>query len=559
MLTPPEKRVYVAEGHPSPDLIDLALKASNEGIWEWDIADGEVYYSHSILQFLGVAPGDPLPHLFSQGGEYIHPEDRDAFQSAIDEVVNDHSMDVFAVNCRLWCGDRVGWRWMRIRGVPVRDAGGVVVRMAGSMIDITKRKDAEAKLQSERLLFRQLIDNLPLSIYFKDRDSKFEMVNATMARWFEEADPQEMQGKSDHDYEPAPDADRRVADEQRVMETREPLVGLIEEAQMGDGESRWVMTTKMPWIDIKGGVKGTFGISSDVTEMVLAQRESARLTKALQARNNLIEEEIQLAREIQSALLPKENQVMCIETADGRCVRLTIDYRHLPSFGLAGDFFEVIEIDKGVIGVVVGDVMGHGVRSALVVSMLRGMLERQGNKARSASGFLRAMNEGLGAILRESEVTMFATAAYMVLDLNKMRMAVSLAGHPSPIAGNLNDEDGQVDNMVDSTANVGPALGLINGIQYPRNSVKLTNGWTGLVFTDGIIEVEDNEGNCWDEENLCRSMSSNLDADLGDLLDGVLADARRFSNGRAFDDDVCLVGLRVEELEEMPDHMQGGA
>lgn len=247
---------------------------------------------------------------------------------------------------------------------------------------------------------------------------------------------------------------------------------------------------------------------------------------------------------------------MDITTKDGREVRLTIDYRHLPSFGLAGDFFEVIEIDTGVIGVVVGDVMGHGVRSALVVSMLRGMLERQGRKARSASGFLRAMNEGLCAALRESEVTMFATAAYMVLDLNKMRMALSLAGHPSPIAGNLHDEDADIVNVVKNTTSVGPALGILNGIQYPRNSVKLTDGWTGLVFTDGIIEVEDNDGNCWLEENLSRSVSEKVNGPLSDVLDGVLADARRFSNGRSFDDDVCLVGLRVEEIDGA---VQGGA
>ncbi len=137
--------------------------------------------------------------------------------------------------------------------------------------DITKRKQTEQALNHERYLLENLMSNLPDSIYFKDRKSRFIRVSKALLRKFEKSDPGEVLGKTDHDFFSAEHADQALADERRVMETRRPIIGKQERETWSDGTVTWVTTTKMPFYDKDGNVIGTFGISSDITRQKLAE------------------------------------------------------------------------------------------------------------------------------------------------------------------------------------------------------------------------------------------------------------------------------------------------
>ena len=113
-------------------------------------------------------------------------------------------------------------------------------------------------------------------------------------------------------------------------------------------------------------------------------------------------------------------------------------------------------------GFFVCDVMGHGVRSALIVSMLRGLVEKQVAGDAEVTVFLTGLNEGLCHLLEESGVALFATAVYGVIDLEKETVSLGLAGHPSPVAV---FEDGVRQLMPPKEAR-GPALGMMEGAQY---------------------------------------------------------------------------------------------
>jgi PAS domain S-box-containing protein len=115
-------------------------------------------------------------------------------------------------------------------------------------------------------LLEVLMDNIPDSIYFKDRASRFVMVNRAQAKKFGLADPHQATGKSDADFFKPAHAQQALADEQRVMQTGQPLVGIEEKETWPDGRETWVSTTKMPLRDRAGRVFGTFGISRDITE-----------------------------------------------------------------------------------------------------------------------------------------------------------------------------------------------------------------------------------------------------------------------------------------------------
>jgi PAS domain S-box-containing protein len=123
----------------------------------------------------------------------------------------------------------------------------------------------------ERELFRFLMENIPDRIYFKDRESRFVAVNASMARLFRLGGPDDAVGKSDFDFFPEEDARRMFADEQRVLETGDAIVGKVEKKVLPDGSVGWTLTTKLPLRSPEGEVVGTCGMSRDITAVKAAE------------------------------------------------------------------------------------------------------------------------------------------------------------------------------------------------------------------------------------------------------------------------------------------------
>ncbi|HUB67842.1 MAG TPA: ATP-binding protein [Candidatus Methylacidiphilales bacterium] len=137
----------------------------------------------------------------------------------------------------------------------------------------------------EGFLLRSLLQNIPDHIYFKDQESRFIMINPAAARHFKMASPEEAVGKTDFDMFTYEHASAAFADEQKVMKTGEPIVGLEEKETRPDGAVFWVTTTKLPLRNAKGEIVGTFGISRDITKQVEA-REQLKIMAARLARSN---------------------------------------------------------------------------------------------------------------------------------------------------------------------------------------------------------------------------------------------------------------------------------
>jgi PAS domain S-box-containing protein len=124
----------------------------------------------------------------------------------------------------------------------------------------------KASLEKEKYLLDSLMDNIPDAIYFKDRDSRFIRVSKYLASHFS-GNVDDLIGKSDFDFQDHSRAQQAYDDEQNIMATRKPKIDYIEKEVMTDGSEHWVSTTKMPLINGKGEVVGTFGISRDVTRL----------------------------------------------------------------------------------------------------------------------------------------------------------------------------------------------------------------------------------------------------------------------------------------------------
>jgi PAS domain S-box-containing protein len=149
----------------------------------------------------------------------------------------------------------------------------------------------KANLEKEKYLLDSLMDNIPDAIYFKDRDSKFIRVSKYLASHFS-GDVECLIGKSDFDFQAKSWAQQAFDDEMSIMATRKPKIDYIEKEVMPDGSEHWVSTTKMPLINGKSEVVGTFGISRDVTRLKTLENDIIQKEKSLIAEKKLYEEKI---------------------------------------------------------------------------------------------------------------------------------------------------------------------------------------------------------------------------------------------------------------------------
>jgi PAS domain S-box-containing protein len=132
---------------------------------------------------------------------------------------------------------------------------------------VQRVRERSAELARQQYILDTFMENVPDSIYFKDRESRFTRINKALARHIEVGDPAEAVGKSDYDFFPGEQAQPKYEQEQEIIHTGQPILDLEEP----DGVGHWALTTKMPLRDESGEIIGTFGISRDITALKEAQ------------------------------------------------------------------------------------------------------------------------------------------------------------------------------------------------------------------------------------------------------------------------------------------------
>ena len=172
-----------------------------------------------------------------------------------------------------------------------------------------------------------------------------------------------------------------------------------------------------------------------MTEIVDTQDRLAEVAQIYKERNELYEAELLLASEIQQAILTKR-----IPSIPSKQTNITnslfttnFDITHIPMHGLAGDFYEAIPISDSKMGILVCDVMGHGVRAGLIVAMIRGIISKETESISAPEKFLASLNHGLSHILDTAGISIFSTAIYCVIDTKEDTINLASAGHPLPI------------------------------------------------------------------------------------------------------------------------------
>ncbi len=166
----------------SENRLQLVLDATSEGIWDWNVATGEVFFSQRWLENLGYGPDDLAPHI-SSWQRLVHPDD----WQRVAERLRDHfegRMPVYECEDRLLSKAGV-YRWNLDRGkVVARDVGGHPLRMVGVDIDITARKEAERVLRERDALLDGIVQTALDAIITVDGDQRIVQFNPAAAAIF---------------------------------------------------------------------------------------------------------------------------------------------------------------------------------------------------------------------------------------------------------------------------------------------------------------------------------------------------------------------------------------
>ena len=155
----------------------------------------------------------------------------------------------------------------------VRDANGNVVEYRNVARNINDRKQAESKLQNERLLLRTLIDNIPDSIYLKDLALRKTLANSTEVRYAGAKSEAEVLGKTDFEVYPKELAERFFADDQSVIQTGKAVLNREEFILDEKEQKRWLLSSKIPLRDRDGRIIGLVGIGRDISERKQVEEE----------------------------------------------------------------------------------------------------------------------------------------------------------------------------------------------------------------------------------------------------------------------------------------------
>jgi sigma-B regulation protein RsbU (phosphoserine phosphatase) len=298
---------------------------------------------------------------------------------------------------------------------------------------------------------------------------------------------------------------------------------------------------------IKGQVDGQLLVRA-MRYAIERKRMSEQLSRyagELRAKNAQLEADFNMAREIQEIFLPHQYPTFP-PWASPEQSALRFSHRYLPAAAVGGDFFDIFAISDTVAGVFLCDVMGHGMRAALVTAIMRGLVEELMPVAGDAGKFLTEINRSLHAILRRTRDPFLATAFYLVADAAQGALRFSSAGHPSPFL--VRREAGIVEPLKFKDPRHGPALGLFGKAIYPTCQCPLAVNDLVVLFTDGIYEVDSPEHEEYGQERLLASVRRHMWLPTERLLQVMHEEVQCFSGTREFEDDVCLVGMEVDRV-----------
>ena len=240
-----------------------------------------------------------------------------------------------------------------------------------------------------------------------------------------------------------------------------------------------------------------------------------------------VENELAIAREIQTSILPR-----CVPEINN----LSISAAYLPMTAVAGDFYEFIPIDQRRVGILVADVSGHGVPAALISSMIKVAMQSVVTVADDPAQVLRGLNRILSTELRGQ----LTSAAYLWIDTESHGARYSAAGHPPLLL--WRDTRGALERIESN----GLLFGVTHDSEYPVRYLAIESRDRFLMYTDGMVEAEDARGESFGDRQLEQVVRNNRSQPASELSRQLLSEVQSWQRSpMTQQDDITLILIDV--------------
>lgn len=372
-------------------------------------------------------------------------------------------------------------------------------------------EDALRQASENEARFRELADAAPVFIWTADADGLVDFINRGWLDYTGRPLEEELGDSWDLGVHPD-DRDGVIDSWWRAFRRRVPWER--EYRLLGrDGGYRWIVDRGVPRFE-GDRLVGYVGTATDIH-----QRKEME-TKL----NEAYERDHEVAEVLQRSLLPES-----LPRIEG----LQLDARYLPasrSAAIGGDWYDAVELDDGRVAVVVGDVVGHGLRAAVVMGQMRTAFRAYAMLGTSPADTLARLNR----LLMKEGTELMATALYLLLDRDTGEVWHASAGHPPALVVPREGEPWFLEG--------GRSVPLgTSDLAYQESEARIERGSTVLLYTDGLVERRDTSL----EDRLAQlaTVAGIAGGDLGDVCDQVLGG---LLGGKRPSDDVALLAMRPE-------------
>src|SRR5580704_347672 len=272
-----------------------------------------------------------------------------------------------------------------------------------------------------------------------------------------------------------------------------------------------------------------------------AEENLVRYAEELRVKNSQFKADLEMARDIQQVFLT-QNFPSFPSRLTPQESWLGFSHYYQPAEQVGGDFFCVLPLSDTEAGVFICDVLGHGLRAALVTAIVRGLLEELTPIAMDPGRLLSEINGSLIAIFRQTETPMLVSAFYLVLNTIDGKLCYANAGHPHLF--HVRRQTG-VTEPLRFQGSHGPVLGIFERAAYQNSHCEASANDLIVLFTDGLFEVEVAEDEYYGAERLLAAVGKRMQLPAAQLFGEVVAEIQRCCVSGRFTDDMCLLGVEL--------------
>ncbi len=511
----------------SQDYLKKAERVANIGYWQWDVKKDTFQLSGQFKRILGLTDDNAITG-FNSLLKYIHPDQKEKFLEELDILME--TGKVINREYKIIPENR-DEATVHLLGEVTRDRNGEAKYMFGTLQDITERRKSQETLRLRERALSSTSNGIVISDARKE-DMPVIYVNPAFSRitGYSEDDIIGRNCRILHRN----DKDQPPLDMIRTAIRHKSGTTQILRNYKKDGTLFWNELSISPIFDENGELSHYVGIQNDITDRIESERMVMESNRKLHDAYETIKTDLSAAADLQKNLLPQEGSI------DG----IDFKWMFIPSVFISGDIFNYFRIDDRFIAFYLIDVSGHGIPSALLSVTLSRVLTREylikkenknGKEIElySPAEIAKRLNKRFH---KEGDEHEYFTMFIGYIDLSDNLIKYCTAGHPSPF---ILRESGEIEEI----GTGGFPVGLLDESTYEDNDVEFNKNDRMILYSDGITECTDEEGNYFMQKRFINILEENFGKSGNDIMENVHSRLQEWRDGNEFEDDVTMLIL----------------